>query len=281
MKRMLALCLLLAVVLIGCGKTTAVPAPTQATTPETTVPETTIPETTVPETTVPETTVPETTVPETTVPETTEPEHTAFYIPGIPVEDVLVWFNEVCLDSEFVTAGDPSFVQKWDSPIFYMIHGEATEEDRDVLEDFALWLNTVEGFPGISETQNTWEANLNIYFTDEQGLINIMGPNYTGLDGAVTFWYDGADVIYNAVICIRTDIDQEVRNSVILEEVYNGLGPVQDTDLRPDSLIWQGYSIPQALTAVDELILQLLYHPDIRCGMNAAECETVIRSLYG
>ena len=29
-----------------------------------------------------------------------------------------------------------------------------------------------------------------------------------------------------------------------------------------------------------KLLLQLLYHPDIRCGMNAAECEAVIRGLY-
>jgi hypothetical protein len=29
---------------------------------------------------------------------------------------------------------------------------------------------------------------------------------------------------------------------VILEEVYNGLGPVQDTALRPDSLIYSDFS---------------------------------------
>ena len=31
---------------------------------------------------------------------------------------------------------------------------------------------------------------------------------------------------------------------------------------------------------IDLLILQLLYHPDIKCGMNASACEEVIRSLY-
>jgi hypothetical protein len=67
---------------------------------------------------------------------------------------------------------------------------------------------------------------------------------------------------------------------VILEEIYNGLGLTQDTILREDSIIWQSYSEPQELTPVDKLLLQLLYHPDIRCGMNAAECEAVIRELY-
>ena len=76
------------------------------------------------------------------------------------------------------------------------------------------------------------------------------------------------------------DVDQEIRRSVILEEIYNGLGPIQDTDLREDSLIYSGYTAPQSLSPVDELILRLLYHPEMLCGMDAAACEAVIRRLY-
>ena len=107
-----------------------------------------------------------------------------------------------------------------------------------------------------------------------------MGSDFVGLDGAVTFWYSGANDIYDEVICVRTDLHQFLRNSVILEEMYNGLGPIQDSLLRRDSIIAQEYSEVQMLTKVDELILKLLYHPDIQCGMNAAECEAVIRQLY-
>ena len=67
---------------------------------------------------------------------------------------------------------------------------------------------------------------------------------------------------------------------MIQEEIYNGLGPVQDTALRPDSMIYSEFSQPQALTDVDVLILQLLYNPRIACGMNQQECEAVIRELY-
>ena len=95
----------------------------------------------------------------------------------------------------------------------------------------------------------------------------------------MTFWYID-DVIYKAIICYRSDIPQYTRNSVILEEIYNGLGPVQDTDLREDSIIFSGFSEPQSLTEIDRLILQLLYHPQMQCGMDAAQCEAVIRQLY-
>ena len=123
-------------------------------------------------------------------------------------------------------------------------------------------------------------ANLQIHFCSREQLINIMGPNFVGMDGGVTFWYDGLDRIYEGTICYCTEIDQTVRNSVILEEIYNGLGHVQDTDLRADSIIYAGYSEPQELTQIDELLLRLLYHPSMKCGMDREECEAVIRSLY-
>ena len=271
------LCIILAGLLMlsmaGCREekvATEPPAATPTETAETTAP-------------TEETTAPteETTAPtETTEPAPTELEHSALYLEGVPVEDVILWFNEVVLDTEFHIGGDPSLVQKWDEPLIYELHGAATEEDLAVLDSFAAWLNTVEGFPGMHRAEPGEWVNLRIHFTDEQGLVDVMGADYAGLDGAVTFWYDGDNRIYDENICIRTDLDQYLRNSVILEEVYNGLGPVQDTNLRPDSLIYQEYAMPQELTAVDELLIKLLYHPDMDCGMNAAQCEAVIRALY-
>ena len=208
------------------------------------------------------------------------PKHSPLYIPGLPVEDVILYFNEVCLDGEIVHGGDPSFVQKWVSPIYYTLEGSYTEEDLAVLNSFTAWLGTVEGFPGIYETDDIYTANLRIYFCgSEAEMVDIMGDFAYGLDGAVTFWYSYNE-IYDATICYRTDIPQYTRNSVIIEEIYNGLGPIQDTSLREDSIIYSGFSEPQWLSPIDELILRLLYHPDIKVRMSAGECEQVIRTLY-
>ena len=209
----------------------------------------------------------------------TEPEHSPLYIPGLSVEDVILCFNEVCLNAEFINSGDPTRLQKWESPIRYAIHGEPTETDLDTIGGFALWLNRMECFPGIWEADSEETANLRIYFCTAAEMVDRMGDNFTGLDGCVTFWYE-EDRIYDAIICCRTEIPQYLRNSVILEEIYNGLGPIQDTDLRPDSIIYSEYSEPQELTDIDRLILKLLYHPDMKCGMDARQCEAVIRALY-
>lgn len=209
----------------------------------------------------------------------TEPVHSALYISGLDVEDVIDWFNEVCLAAEYVNSGDPSFLQKWDCTISYMVHGDPTDDDLAILESFTQWLNALDGFPGIMETADPLEANLNIHFCTQSEMLSQMGDWAHDLDGAVTFWYED-NCIYDATICIRTDLSQYLRNSVILEELYNGLGPIQDTSLRPDSIIYAEFSEPQELTEIDKLILQLLYHPQMQCGLNADQCEEVIRTLY-
>lgn len=195
------------------------------------------------------------------------------------MEDVILYFNEVVLDSEIINSGDPSRLQRWETPIYYILNGDYTEEDIITLNNFTNWLNTIKGFPGIYETKDIGKANLKIYFVDQKRMLELMGNNFNGLDGAVTFWYDN-DKIYDAIICYRTDLNQHLRNSVIIEEIYNGLGPIQDTSLREDSIIYSGFSEPQSLTKIDELILKLLYNPLLKTSMNYKDCENVIRQLY-
>ena len=245
-----------------------------ASTPETTVP-TALP-TMVPTTVAPPS---ETESPTAETEAPTPPDHSWLYIPGLSVEDVILYFNEVCLDAEYVSGGDPSKLQKWAEPIYYSLDGPYTDEDLRTLTGFMDFLNTIDGFPGISESQGLPQTNLQIYFRTQQGLVDLMGDNLRGCDGGVTFWYLN-DEIYDATICYSTEVSQYIRNSVILEEIYNGLGPVQDSNLRTDSIIYAGYSEPQELTEIDKLILTLLYHPSIECGMDAAQCEAVIRELY-
>ena len=290
MKKFLILLLLCALLLSACAiqPKNTIPATEISSQPKTTEEPLSLPETTtaIPTSTpttetqisTTETTASVTEPPDTTV-EETEPIHSELYIPGVDVEDVIVWFQEVCLDAEFSSNGNPSVIQKWMIPLRYQVYGEPTEEDLQILESFCELLNSIPGFPGIQEAQNLGETTLKIHFCSQEDLISILGDQYWGVDGGVVFWYQN-DAIYDATICCRTDLDQEVRNSVIQEELYNGLGPVQDTDLRPDSLIYSGYSFPQEPTAVDMLLLKLLYHPDILCGMNLEACEAVIRQLY-
>lgn len=212
-----------------------------------------------------------------------QPAHSSLYLEGCTQDEAVEYFKEVVLDTEYATGdGDFTLVQKWEVPIHYRIYGEPTETDLARLNKLFAELNQVNGFPGIHEAEEGYVENLSIFFSDEDHFYNRFGEfvNYEPSDGAVQYWYyDDDNSIYTAQIGYRTDIDQETRNSVLPEEIVNGLG-IDDTETREDSITYQYYNSTDELSDIDWLIIKLLYHPDIACGMNAEECEQVIRSIY-
>jgi len=79
--------------------------------------------------TEPAETVPETTLPEETEPAETMPEHSSLYLPDIPVEDVILYFNEVVLDSEFAIEGNKaSSIYMMLSPVLSSCTDELVQE---------------------------------------------------------------------------------------------------------------------------------------------------------
>ncbi len=207
--------------------------------------------------------------------------HSDLYIEGLDVETVIEYFAEVCLDTEYGDKTNNVYVRKWLEPIAYRVFGDYTESDRAVLEDFVAQLNGIYGFPGMYETDSEHDIDLEIYFCNERDFLAIMGDDFAGNWGGVSFWFWLENYeIYDETIAIRSDIPQFERESIIREEIYNGLGPVQDTECRYDSIIYQWSNAAQAMSPEDVLILKLLYHPSMRGGMGYDECAKVIRELY-
>lgn len=214
-------------------------------------------------------------------PEETEtpPQHSELYIEGLSVDDVIRYYAEVALNTEFGSGAD--FVRKWTEPIYYRVFGFPSERDLEVLESFVTELNSIEGFPGMQPTTDDWLMNLEIYFYEEQDFNYIMGDDYIGCWGGVSFDFSLDDhSIYWEKIAVRIDIPQENRDSIIIEEIYNGLGPVMDTEERTDSIIYQYSDLNTAMSAVDKLLLRLHYSPQMLSGMDYEGCAGVIGELY-
>ncbi len=212
-----------------------------------------------------------------------EPTHSEFYLEGYSAQQIIDYFSEVALDMEYSDGlGDTTLIQKWLSPISYRIDGEPEKDDIAVLNGLFEQLNEIAGFPGIHPAKEGEPANMTLGFLEKNDFNDSFSDVVNGEDafGAAQFWYYTAtNEIHTARIGYRTDMDEDSRTSVLVEEIVNSLG-ISDTVLRTDSVVYQYSNDNSALSEVDILILKLLYHPEIKCGMNAADCETVIRKLY-
>ena len=209
--------------------------------------------------------------------------HSDFYSENYSVEDVICYFNEVVLQTEYGTGtGDSTLVQRWDTPICYQIVGDAATGDRKVLENLFAKLNQIDGFPGIHEAKENEEPNLHIYFEGREAFderfMEFLGGEYA--DGATRYWYyTDMNNIHTGIIGYCTDMPNENMKSVLLEEVVNCLG-LGDSTLREDSIVYQYSNETKELSEMDWLILKLMYNQRIRCGMDIKECEEIIRELY-
>jgi hypothetical protein len=212
-----------------------------------------------------------------------KPEHSDLYIEKYTIDDVLLYFEEVVLRMEYSDGtGDATCVQKWLSPIYYQLCGSYTDTDASKLNELFTQLNNIDGFPGIYPATDDHYENLTINFLNSNDFIMQFSDAVNGEDayGAAEFWYyTETNELHTARIGYRTDIDQDTRNSILLEEIINVLG-VSDSELRTDSIVYQYSNENTALSDVDILILKLLYYPKIECGMNYDRCAEIIKELY-
>lgn len=205
--------------------------------------------------------------------------HSSMYSDSYTVEEVITAFDEVVLTSEYSSGdGDVSLVQKWVDPIYCKINGYRNS-DLVILENLFQKLNEIEGFPGIYRSDNSFQVTIDFY-DDSQFYAQMGHIVNSSADGAVQYWYDTqSNYIYEGCVGYRNDMDEDVRESVLIEEVINMLG-ITDTQTRDDSITYQYSSTNTKLSEMDWIIVKLLYHDDIRTSMNAEECHEIIKKLY-
>lgn len=222
----------------------------------------------------------------------TEEPHSEFYVAGVSLDEMVTYFNEIVLGVEQTAGGgDAAWVQKWDRPIAYRIDGAPSQQDGQTINALAKQLNEVEGFPGIYAATGL-EQNVTIYFLREAEFKAQFSHLFDAEteDSVVQFWLDDENnSIYSGRIGYCKDTPQETRDSVIPKELLSLLGfsnAVQREVSTDDQEESDGKSSSKkdsettVLNDLDLALVKLLYNPRIQCGMNAAECEAIIRELY-
>lgn len=219
----------------------------------------------------PTTTVP--TITTTTRPTTTTVAPTTTLAPRFYPPDAVDFFEEIAFGPEF---GDGSReIRKWTHDVRIVVHGDPGDEDLVTLYDVVADLNALIGTIVIDIV--TSDGNFDIHFAPEPEFASIE-PNYVPVNmGFFWVWWDAEGNITDARVLISTtDLTQAERNHIIREEVTQSLGLMRDSFQYEDSIFYQGWTETQEYSELDELLIEMLYLPEVEPQMTVEEARAVI-----
>jgi hypothetical protein len=187
------------------------------------------------------------------------------------------YFLDVAMGAEW---GNPdSRIRKWTGDVQIRYLGTPTAEDLITLAAVMDEINQLtNGAIRLQFAQA--EANLEIYFVPEPDFRNYE-PNYVPTNlGFFWAWWNLDNTLNRARILISTEgITQQERSHLIREELTQSLGLMQDSLQYADSIFYQGWTDVTSYSDLDRTLIQMLYRPDIRPGMERAEVEQILNRI--
>lgn len=161
---------------------------------------------------------------------------------------------------------------RWEDDINIYVTGSPTQSDLQMLDDFIMQLSfRVQFLPPIARVSQESQANIVIYYGPLNTLPEHVSEYVEGNWGMFTY-YMRSNVRYKAEIGIASDVtSQQQRNHLMMEELVGALAMANDHDLYSDSIVYQPWTEVQQLSEIDWLMINMIYHPDLRVGMSYAE----------
>lgn len=191
-------------------------------------------------------------------------------------QEALDAFREIAFTSEYTNgAGNAAReIRKWTDPIKAAVHGSPTAEDNEALKRAMDGLNALEGFPGISVSEQ--DKNVDIWFVPLDKMAGAVPDYVPGNWGFFTVNFSGGRITGGA-IAIATDVtDQVSRNHLIFEEVLQSTGLMQDSYRYSDSIFYGRWTTVQQPTRLDWELLGMLYLPELKPGMPESDAMGVL-----
>ncbi|GMV04176.1 MAG: hypothetical protein AMXMBFR53_04570 [Gemmatimonadota bacterium] len=195
--------------------------------------------------------------------------------PGGYTADEVDYFTEIALGFEFGSAS--RVVRRWGQPVRFRVNGDATEADRAQLARVVSEINALTSLTDMVEVEA--DPLVEIHFAPVSRFSEILPGYVPGNIGYFSVWFDGAGHFTRAVVLLASDREQEVRDHLIREEVTQILGLGRDSDLYPESIFYQPWSLVSEYAPVDRALVEMLYRPEVRPLMDEEAVTAVLRRL--
>ena len=188
------------------------------------------------------------------------------------LNDFISFFNEIALCNEYNEIVSSNKIQKWNKPIYYK-YTNASSEDIKQIDYIVNILNNVPGFPGMYYSD---DYDLLIDFIPYDNLYGIV--KVQGVEGYSTIDFED-NIIYKSNIYINSNLDNNIKKSVICEEILHSLGLKSDSKLISNSVLYENGSNVQELSDYDILAINILYSTYISYGMSDITVTKILNDI--
>lgn len=202
--------------------------------------------------------------------------------------ELFSYFTKIALKAEY--GYHPNRIIKWKKPMkLFVFLDEENEAYLKIVEEVVRDINELvsDGFK-ISLTDYSVNADAIIHVVNKDRMMKMdkcfmdgINEDFSGL-AEVFFSVSNSYLINKAKIFVDIDEPFERHRAIILEELTQALGLLNDTFDYGDSVFFQNKTSENPVedySLIDKDIIQLLYHPKIKPGYNVRQIERVFKRL--
>lgn len=191
-------------------------------------------------------------------------------------------FLDLAFDQEFGSGA--SRLRKWNSPIQVYILGSAQEAVIEEINLVIMELNSLSS-PGleIEQVTNRESANFILFLGEKEAYVNQVEPEAAGFalgnSGFVTIaWNEEFEIIEaSACIDVVNFTGSGFYQHVIREELAQGLGLINDTDLLDSTIFHQDLEQLRQYSPLDQRMIGFMLGEQLEPGMCPGETLTVVK----
>jgi hypothetical protein len=198
-------------------------------------------------------------------------------------EALLDGFHRTVFGLEYDSTGrGASVVKKFNTPVrVYIDHRSQLDRRRDVQRFVSAVGNRIRGLD-LRLVDSQLEANFTVYVVDRQQYAQVIQDDVYNSSRApvrgrcMVRVLTGANGITQAQAVIVSDEGEFLFNRCLVEEVLQGLGPLND-DASLSASVFNDSSQHTRFMLHDRYVLNMLYHPRIQAGMTREQVDRVLR----
>lgn len=196
---------------------------------------------------------------------------------------VVNYFKDVALGFEF--GGASEITRRWTNDMKVFVGGNPTLELQAELEMIVNEINDLSttGFT-IEIVNDTLQSNYYIYFGSGSSYADIFPSQSSFVAnnfGLFSIFWNGSDELFKGYMYVdifRATLTEQ--KHILREELTQSLGLGNDSPLFAESIFQQDFTTKTTEYAqIDEDLIRLLYHPDMRIGLNKNQVDEVLRDI--